>query len=91
MPPVEIQNRASEREVRPALTEQARFETLANEHDADQLGERTGWAPVDAEQQSKQFHAHDGGSAVAAPARSVAPRDCAAREQSTCNRTQPSE
>jgi uncharacterized membrane protein len=71
MPPVEVQNRASEREVRPALTEQVSFETLANEHDADQLGDGTGWAPVDAEQQSKEFHAHDGGSAAAAPARSV--------------------
>jgi hypothetical protein len=71
MPPVEIQTNASERDARLALTEQVRSETLANEHDADQFGERTAWAAVDAEQQRKDFHARDDGSTAAAPARSV--------------------
>jgi NADPH-dependent ferric siderophore reductase len=44
---------------------------LANEDDADQLVERMGWALGDAEPRIKQFHAYDGGSAAAAPARSV--------------------
>jgi MarR family len=71
MPPVEILTGASERDARPALTDHVRGETPANERDADQLGERTGSAPVDAEQPSKEFHTHDGGSTPAAPARSV--------------------
>lgn len=62
MPSVEILNRASKRDARPAFTEQERSETLANERDADQHSERTAWVPVDAEQQSTEFHAHDGGS-----------------------------
>jgi hypothetical protein len=70
MPSVEILNRASERDARPALTEQERSETLANKRDADHLSERTAWVPVDAEQQTTEFHAHDGGSTAAAPARS---------------------
>ena len=73
MPLAEIPNGASERDARPAVSEQVRSGTLANGHDADQLGEGTASAsaPVDAEQQSKEFHAHDDGSTAAAPARSV--------------------
>jgi hypothetical protein len=70
MPSVEILNRASERDARPAVTEQERSETLANKRDADHHSERTAWVPVDAEQQSPEFHAHDRGSTAAAPARS---------------------
>jgi hypothetical protein len=42
--------------------------------DADHLSGRT-WAPVDAEQQSREFHAHDGGStaAVNAPPQGAEP------------------
>jgi MarR family len=69
MPPVEILNRTSEPDARPALTEQERCETLAHNRAPDHLSEGTG-VPVDAEQQSKEFHAHDGGSTAAAPARS---------------------
>jgi hypothetical protein len=68
---VEIPNGALERDARPAVSEQARSETLANERDADQLDQRTASAPVDAEQQSEKFHAPDEGSAAVAPARSV--------------------
>jgi hypothetical protein len=67
----EIPNGASERDVRPVVSEQVRSGTLANGHDAGQLGEGTASAPVDAEQQSKEFHAHDDGSTAAAPARSA--------------------
>ena len=56
--------------LRPAVTEQERSETLANKRDADHHSERTAWVPVDAEQQSPEFHAHDRGSTAAAPARS---------------------
>jgi uncharacterized membrane protein len=44
---------------------------LTNEHDADQPIDDIGWALVDAEQQIKESHAHGGGPAEAAPARSV--------------------
>jgi predicted Rossmann fold nucleotide-binding protein DprA/Smf involved in DNA uptake len=71
MPSLEILNGASERDARPALTEHVRSATLANEQDADQLDERTAWAPPDAEQQSKEFPTHDDGATAAPPARSV--------------------
>jgi hypothetical protein len=71
MPPVDILNGASQRDACPALTQQVRSETLANEPDADQLGERTASAPADADQQSTAFHAHEDGIVAAAPARSV--------------------
>ena len=70
MRPVETLNRASERDARPALAEQVRSETLANKRDNDHLSDRTAWVPVDADQQSTEFHADDGGSTAAAPARS---------------------
>jgi uncharacterized membrane protein len=70
MPPVEILHATSDGDVRPALTEQARSETLANEHDADQLGE-TAWEPVDGEQQSKEVLAHHDGTTADPPARSM--------------------
>jgi hypothetical protein len=71
MPQVEVLTEVSGRDPEATLTEHAPSEKLANEHDADQLGEHLGWALVDAEQQIKESHAHNGGSAAAAPARSV--------------------
>jgi hypothetical protein len=41
------------------------------EHDADLFVERMKWALEDAQRQQQAIHAHDGGSAAAAPARSV--------------------
>ena len=70
MPRVEVLNDVSRRDPEATLTEHARSEKLANKHDADQSVERKGLALVDAEQ-IKESHAHDGGSAAAAPARSV--------------------
>jgi hypothetical protein len=67
MPSVEIPNGASDRDGRSAVTEQVPSEMLADER----VGERTAWAPVDAEQQSKEFDTHDDGSSAAPPARSV--------------------
>jgi hypothetical protein len=50
------------------LIERLPSEIPADEHNADQLVERTGWALKDGEQQEQAIPAHDGGSA---PARSV--------------------
>jgi hypothetical protein len=71
MPPVEILNRVSQPDVRPALNEYVQAATLADEQDAHQLSEGAGWVPGDAEQQSKRFHAQNGGSTTTAPTRSV--------------------
>jgi hypothetical protein len=51
------------------LIEHLPSEIPADEHNADQLVARTGWALKDAEQQAQAIPAHDGGSAPAAPAR----------------------
>jgi hypothetical protein len=53
------------------ITENAPSDVPANQGDADQLVEHVGWALVDAEQQLKESHVQDGGSAAAAPARSL--------------------
>jgi NADPH-dependent ferric siderophore reductase len=53
------------------LIEHLPSEISAEEHNADQPVERTGWALKDAEQQEQAIPAHDGGSAAAPPARSV--------------------
>ena len=45
--------------------------TLTEHAPSDHLAERTRWALVDADQPVKASHAHDQGSAAAAPARSV--------------------
>lgn len=71
MPGVEILSGASECDARPAVTEQARSETVADEHDIDHLGERMASAPLDAEQLGKEFAAHDDGSTTGPPTRSV--------------------
>ncbi len=71
MPRVEVLTEVSERDPEAVLTEHVPSEMLADEHDADQLLERTGWALVDAERQEHAINAHNGGSAAAAPARSV--------------------
>ena len=71
MPAVEILSGASECDARPAVTEQARSETLADEHDVDHFGERMASAPLDAEQLGKEFAARDDGSTTAPPTRSV--------------------
>jgi hypothetical protein len=71
MPRVEVLTEVSERDHEAELTEHAPREMLANEHYADHLVERLGWSLVDAEPQTKEFHAHNGSSAAGAPARSV--------------------
>ncbi len=71
MPRDEVLTAVSGRDPEVTLAEHARSRTLANEHGARQLDERMGSAVVDAEQQIKESHPHSGGSAAAAPARSV--------------------
>jgi hypothetical protein len=71
MPRVQLLNAVTQRDPEAALTEHVPSEMLANEHDADQLVERIGWKLVDAEQQITESNVHNGGSAAAAPARSV--------------------
>ncbi len=70
MPRVEVQTEVSRRDPEATFIEHAPSEALANEHDADQSVDRKGLALVDAEQ-IKESHPHNGGSAAAAPARSV--------------------
>ena len=53
------------------LIERLPSEIPADEHNADQLVARTEWALKDVEPQEQAIPAHDGGSAPAAPARSV--------------------
>jgi hypothetical protein len=50
MPRVEILTEVAGRDGETLLTEHVPSEMLANEHYADQLVERMGWALVDAEQ-----------------------------------------
>jgi uncharacterized membrane protein len=71
MPRVQVPTEVSGRDPNAVLIEHVPSEMLANGHDADQLVERMGWAPIDAERQLKEFHVHDCGSAATAPARSV--------------------
>jgi hypothetical protein len=63
------------------LIERLPSETPADQHNTDQLVERTGCALKDVEQHEQAIPAHDGGSARAAPARSV--RRATARRAST--------
>jgi predicted transcriptional regulator len=71
MPRVDAPTEVSGRDPEATLTEHAPSVMVADEHDADHLVERVRWALVDAEQPVKASHAHDRGSAAAAPARSV--------------------
>jgi hypothetical protein len=71
MPGVQLLNAVTTRDPEAVLTDHVPSEMLANEHDADQLVDRIGWALVDADQQINESHAHDGAAAEAAPARSV--------------------
>src|ERR1035437_5054002 len=72
MPRVEGLTAVSRRDPEAVLTEHVPSEMPAGEQSADQLVGRTGWVLEDAELQEQAIHAHDGGSAPAAPARSVA-------------------
>jgi hypothetical protein len=71
MPRVEVLTDVSGRDPEAGLTEHVRLEMLADERDGDLFVERMRWAFEDAERQQQAIHAHDGGSAGAAPARSV--------------------
>jgi hypothetical protein len=71
MPRVEVLTEDSGRDPEATLTERAPAQTLANEHVTDRLVDHTGSALVGAERQIKESYAHNGGAAVAAPARSV--------------------
>lgn len=68
---VEVLTEVSGRDPETLLTEHVPSELLANEHYADQLVERMGWALVDAEQRERVTRPDDRGSAAVAPARSV--------------------
>jgi hypothetical protein len=54
MPRVEVLTEVPGRDHEVMLTEHVPSEMIANEHYADQLVERLGWALVDAEQHEKQ-------------------------------------
>jgi hypothetical protein len=70
MPRVNVLTDVSTRDPEAVFAEHAPSQTLANKHFADQLADRMGSALVDAER-IKESHVHSGGSAAAAPARSV--------------------
>jgi hypothetical protein len=53
MPRVQVLTEVPGREAETLLTEHVPSEMLANEHYADQLVERMGWALVDAEQKER--------------------------------------
>ena len=53
MPRVEVLTEVPGRDPETVLTEHVPSEMLANEHYADQLVERLGWALADAEQQEQ--------------------------------------
>lgn len=55
MPRVEVLSEAQGRENKVMLTEHVPSEMFANEHYADQLVERLGWALVDAEHQEQEI------------------------------------
>ena len=67
IPRVEGLTAVSRRDPEAVLTEHVPSEMPAGEQSADQLFERTGWVLEDAELQEQAIHAHDGGSAAAAP------------------------
>ena len=68
MPRIEVLTEVSGHDPEALLTEHVPSEMLADEHYADQLVERMGWALVDAEQREQAIQTHNRGSA---PARSV--------------------
>jgi hypothetical protein len=57
MPRVEVLTEVPGRDPETVLTEHVPSEMLANEHYADQLVERLGWALADAEQQELALRA----------------------------------
>jgi hypothetical protein len=57
MPRVEVLTEVPGRDPETLLTEHVPSEMLANEHYADQLVERLGWALADAEQQEQTVRA----------------------------------
>jgi Winged helix-turn-helix DNA-binding len=71
MPRVEVVTAVPRCDPEIVLIEQLPSGLPADEHNADQLAERAGSALQDAEPQDQAILAHDGGSAAAAPARSV--------------------
>lgn len=62
MPRVEVLTEVAGREAETLLTEHVPSGMLANEHYADQLVERMGWAPVDAERREQASTPDAGGS-----------------------------
>jgi len=71
MPRIEVLTEVSGRDPEALLTEHVPSEMLADQHYADQLIERMGWALVDAEQREQAVQTYNRDSALAAPARSV--------------------
>ena len=57
MPGVEVPSELQRRDHEVMLSERVPAEMFANEHYADQLVERTGWALVDAEHQEQAIRA----------------------------------
>jgi hypothetical protein len=57
MPRVKVLTEVPGRDPETLLTEHVPSEMLANDHYADQLVERMGWALVDAEQQEQAIQA----------------------------------
>jgi hypothetical protein len=57
MPRVEVLTEVHGHDPKTVLTEHVPSEMLSNEHYADQLVERMGWALVDAEQQEQAIQA----------------------------------
>ena len=86
MPRVDVLAEASLRDPEVVLIERLPSDISADEHNADQLAERTRGALEDAEPPEQAVHVHDGGSAAVAPARSdgarlqsLQPARCAVR------------
>jgi hypothetical protein len=79
LPRVDVLTEASARDPEVVLIERLPSGLPADEHNADQLAARTGSVLDDAEPQEQAILAHDGGSAAAAPARSVRRATRAAR------------
>lgn len=71
MPRIEVQTEVLGRDSEALLTEHVPSEMLADQHYADQLVERIGWALVDAEQHEQAIQTHNRGPSPDAPVRSV--------------------
>jgi hypothetical protein len=71
MPRFEVLTEVSGRDPEAVLSEPVPSVMLADARDADLFVERIRWGLEDAERQQQAIHALDGGSAAAAPARSV--------------------